>query len=141
MTEQAKPTVVEALSAVMADCILWSGAKSSNGYGQTTRNGRQVGAHRAAYEDAYGPIPAAHHVHHICRRRACVNPLHLLSVDPYDHEKLDEGRNSAKTHCKYGHLLDDANTYYRRDRPGQRQCRNCVRDATRRYRAKKRMAA
>jgi hypothetical protein len=44
--------------------------------------------------------------------------------------------NAAKTHCKYGHPFDEANTrVYHRDGRPRRVCRACRRENTRRLRA------
>lgn len=62
----------------MNDCILWSGAKSGDGYGTVTRGGRQYAAHRVAWSDKNGPIPNGKWVLHKCDKPLCVNPEHLF---------------------------------------------------------------
>ena len=61
-------------------CWIWIGAKTHNGYGRFGANGRLVYAHRFLFELAKGAVPVGLEVHHICRRRACVNPSHLEAV-------------------------------------------------------------
>jgi hypothetical protein len=62
-------------------CWLWIGSKDKFGYGYITsggRHGKNLGAHRVAYELAFGMIPANMCVLHACDVPACVNPNHLF---------------------------------------------------------------
>lgn len=58
-------------------CWLWAGSKYLNGYGELTREGVKLYAHRYSYEQANGPIPDGLYVLHSCDVRDCVNPAHL----------------------------------------------------------------
>jgi len=59
-------------------CWLWLGSLSSNGYGFIWHEGRNVRAHRFAYEYFNNTsIPKGKEVDHLCRNHACVNPDHL----------------------------------------------------------------
>ncbi len=59
-------------------CVFYMGATSGlTGYGTFWMNGRQVGAHRAAYSLFVGDIPDDLHVLHKCDVPSCVNPRHL----------------------------------------------------------------
>lgn len=132
-------------------CKLWTGVIGSNGYGHTSD--AQL-AHRVLWEEVYGPIPDGLELDHLCHgwdkscpgggvcmHRRCVELTHL---EPVTHRENGlRGRsfcaaNAAKTHCVNGHPFDEANTYYRPDRPGQRQCRACNREGARRYAQRKR---
>lgn len=62
----------------MSDCIRAKGALNDKGYGSVWRGGRSIGAHRAAWEDANGPIPAGMNICHRCDVTWCVNPEHLF---------------------------------------------------------------
>ena len=39
------------------DCLIWTGTKNKNGYGQIFVSGRNIYVHRYAWEQANGPIP------------------------------------------------------------------------------------
>lgn len=56
---------------------MWTGARSSAGYGVTTLDGRLRYAHGVAYEMAHllEEMPAG--LRHTCGNRLCTNPAHL----------------------------------------------------------------
>lgn len=58
-------------------CWLWNGARSSMGYGVTTKNNKYTLAHRLSYEKEYGEIPEGLFILHICDNPPCINPKHL----------------------------------------------------------------
>jgi hypothetical protein len=57
-------------------CWIWTGSRTSNGYGQIYKNGRNIVVHRAAFEHWVGPV-GEDTVHHKCAERLCFNPEHL----------------------------------------------------------------
>lgn len=60
-----------------AGCLLWTGYINQSGYGHIWVDGRDVGAHRYAWEQAKGPISDGMELDHMCWNRSCVNVDHL----------------------------------------------------------------
>ena len=76
-------------------CILWTGSRTTNGYGQVRWNGRVWRAHRAAWLARHGPIRKGLCVCHRCDVRPCINPDHLFLGTQKD--------NMADLAAKKGH--------------------------------------
>jgi hypothetical protein len=113
------------------DCILWTGAVSSNGYGNAWHNGHNTSAHRAVWERTFGPIPGGLFVCHACDIPLCINVDHLFlgtsKANTYDMLRKGRGRgngNEDKTHCEHGHEFTSENTY---SYSGKRACVECRR--------------
>jgi hypothetical protein len=144
----------------VSGCWLWRGATTSAGYGEvwipdgvadpgTPDGQRVVLLHRVAFEHFIGPIPAGFEVDHRCHgadptcvvwdeclHRLCWNPEHLESVTTLENNHRRNHRpngNTAKTHCDAGHRLEGSNLYIRPN--GNRACRPCRTEASRRHRA------
>lgn len=123
----------------MSGCWLFVGASTRGGYG-VIGNGPHsvVYAHRLAYEAFVGPIAEGLQIDHRCRVRCCCNPAHLEPVTPLVNvtrgivADVQRARHAAQTHCKRGHLYDDANTYRRTN--GRRACKQCQRDHVQEFR-------
>lgn len=121
-----KPTAVERFWAKMErqgdGCWLWMAGRNRGGYGTFYVDGRDVKAHRYAYELLVGPIPEGLVIDHLCRTRACVNPSHLDPVTAEENVRRGEGPtavNARKARCHRGHPLDFI------DSQGARQCSTC----------------
>lgn len=63
------------------ECWVWTGCKTSKGYGQVRLDGRNLYAHRVAITLA-GVDPTGMQVDHICRNASCVRPEHLRLATP-----------------------------------------------------------
>ena len=62
------------------DCWIWAGACNGVYPMMRTGSGKQIGAHRYAYERFHGPVPNGWHVDHLCGNKHCVNPNHMEAV-------------------------------------------------------------
>lgn len=122
-------------------CWEWTGAIRKDGYGQCGRRG----AHRAAYEHAYGPIPKGMFVCHSCDNPPCCNPAHLWIGSSHDNlvdcALKGRARGQQQTHCANGHEYTPENTYWKPGKVAQRDCRQCVKDRARNYSRRKNIAA
>lgn len=136
-------------------CWIWLGALNEGGYGvfrvsnewlldypgvNTTLNKSrhvQVQAHRVSYALIFGKISPDLTLDHLCRVRCCVNPYHVEEVTA--RENTLRGFSSSaiamrRNCCVRGHPYDSANLYFYR---GQRMCRECMRGAVRKMRARR----
>jgi hypothetical protein len=125
------------------DCWIWARRIDGDGYGELKVDGRRRRAHRVSFALHYGEATAGLTIDHLCRTRACVNPLHLEEVDNATNVLRGAGRsavNARKTECDRGHPYDEANTAH--DTNGGRYCRLCDRsDAVRSGRSRREQEA
>lgn len=117
------------------DCWPYQGTILDTGYGQISIGGKRELAHRLAWADANGPIPAGVTVDHRCHDRSCgkVNKdcLHRRCCNPRHGRLLGRGENAARSNtekitCPRGHVYDYVNP-----NRGWRQCTTCENDLRR----------
>jgi hypothetical protein len=66
-----------------------------NGYSWFMYKGKNITAHRAAYEVNVGPIPEGKSVNHHCTNRRCIRPAHLYIADKAD-DQVNRNWNGIK---------------------------------------------
>lgn len=118
------------------DCWEWTAYKAPNGYGQFRINSprKMEYAHRYAWAELVGPIPAGLELDHLCRVRHCVNPDHLEVVSPQTNTLRSVSPSSLQakqTECIKGHPLVGENLYRWRN---HRLCKTCRKERRGSYR-------
>ena len=103
-------------------CWNWT-SFTEKGYSRFWLRGRSRSGYRVVYEWACGPIQRGLEIDHVCRNRACVNPLHLEAVTHT--VNMSRGAHALKTHCPAGHAYLGGNILL--GKKGQRNCRLCGR--------------
>lgn len=111
-------------------CLEWARCLHPKGYaGGFSADGRQVKAHRWAYERWCGPIPDGLVIDHLCNNRACVYVGHLEPVTSAENTRRGVERRGHR--CRRGHdLRDEEHVYYfEQEKKGVvytgRQCLKC----------------
>jgi hypothetical protein len=123
----------------LGPCWVWTKGKTGDGYGAfSVGDGEMELAHRWSYANEVRPIPDGLEIDHLCRNRACVRPDHLEPVTGHDNQHRSPitfaSVNSGKAYCDQGHEFTPENT--RITTAGTRECKECRREITRRYRAR-----
>ena len=94
----------------IAGCQIWLGAcNKDTGYGVIGVFGKLQSTHRAAWEDAYGPIPKGLCVLHRCDVRCCINRNHLFLGTHLDNRNdcVSKGRDIRGEDHKHALLTAD----------------------------------
>jgi len=114
------------------DCLEWIGAKNPRGYGLFWDGVHFVPAHRYILDLIKRKFDKALSIDHLCKNTSCVNPKHL---DPCTiGDNVRRGERANRTHCARGnHPLSGVNLYIHN---GQRKCKECRREAWRRWKSK-----
>lgn len=60
------------------ECVVWTGYRLAQGYGQVGFRGRLLRVHRVAWELANGPIPSGLCILHACDNPPCIRLDHLF---------------------------------------------------------------
>lgn len=113
-------------SYVLQDCCwIWIRGCFRDGYGAFGLGGKTRRTHRVSYEAFYNLLLSSDQfLHHICRNKRCVNPLHLEITNQVDHVDGITFGNKDKTHCPHGHEYTPANICWNRGCTS-RECRIC----------------
>lgn len=122
---------------VDGDCWISQYADQGRGYAYVgfSENGKMHYrlVHRVAWVHFNGPIPDGLVVDHICKRRRCINPVHLRLLTLAENTRDQVNANAAKSTCRKGHPYDMADT--------GRRCRTCTNERARaNYRKRKELA-
>lgn len=119
------------VSVTPGGCWEWTAGKDSKGYGvfRAAWKGKDVKAHRAAYELFVGPIPEGLTLDHLCNTKHCVNPTHLQPVSGRLNTRrghIGPAAMDGDGHCGRGHEMTAENTYT--SPKGIVSCRTCERE-------------
>lgn len=106
-------------------CWLWTGSiKPRNGYGHFRVGRKDWNAHRFAYLDTHGSLPAELEVMHTCDVPSCINPAHLRLGTHRDNmqDSLKKGRHTCGERNGHARLTDEIVRAIRKEyRPGNRR--------------------
>lgn len=89
----------------MTPCIETTWLRDKDGYGHGTRGGKSWRAHRWAWTQKHGPIPASMLVLHHCDNPPCINDEHLFLGD----SAANMADMAAKGRSTLGYRHDPAN--------------------------------
>ena len=111
-------------------CWLWMAATDDKGYARLLVHGKNIRAHRWAYQQFVGPIPEDCEIDHRCRNKSCVNPEHLDAVSHEENMRRADCsisgehfaiKQKAKTHCPSGHAYSGDNLILKFNKYGRQR--------------------
>lgn len=91
------------------NCWNWTGHRKPDGYGRWRMygaNGKQLYAHRAAWEFIRGPLPESAQLDHMCHNTSCVRPDHLRMTTPKQNQEHRIAANKGNASGVRGVTLD-----------------------------------
>lgn len=87
----------EWLDPALGPCQIWTGPTSGNGrgggYPRMCLDGQTVAVHIVNWTNEHGYVPGKKQLDHLCRRRNCVNHMHLELVT---HKQNQKRRDQAR---------------------------------------------
>jgi len=129
ITTKSRDRFFKKVEKAEGGCWLWLAGKSPGGYGKFSVCRMTVAAHRFSYLIAHGEISSLT-IDHLCRNRACVNPVHLEQVPIRENILRGEGLaaiNARKDSCDREHPFNEKNLRVSPNGHGgtYRACRKC----------------
>lgn len=113
-----------------ANCWIYSGDRSREGYGRFYINKKAFLAHRVSWKIFHGSLTSGLVIDHICMNKKCINPDHLREVSIRTNVMENSNGlaylNSIKTLCKNGHPLEARNLQL--STAGHRRCLTCIKE-------------
>lgn len=126
-----------------AECWPWTGTRNDLGYGILRVTGKNVRAHRFAYELASGrPIPVGLEVCHRCDNPPCCNPAHLFLGTQGDNvrDAASKGRLKSSVLRQPCGTAAGYYTHRRRSEPPCDACRSAHNEVSREAKRRRRAA-
>lgn len=109
---------------MLSQCITAKRGITTNGYNRIRINGKQIQAHRWAWELLNGSIPEGKVIDHLCSNKLCVALDHLRLVTQQENIMAGKHNINNRTHCNQGHSFE-GNIMVRKS--GKRECAECNR--------------